>query len=54
MSDEMYPEGWHGVQSLIWKKRKDTAWPFVDNLSAIRICSSSFDWIDPRADFVIE
>ena len=54
MSDEMYPEGWHGVRNLIWFRTKGVAWPFVDNLSFIQICSSSFEWIDPRANFVLK
>ena len=49
--DDMYPDV--GVDQLIYSAADDP-WPFVDDVSCVRIVTSATDWIAPDTEYVIK
>ena len=50
--DDMYPDV--GVDQLIYYRDNEKNWPFVDDVSSVRIVTSATDWIAPDAEYVLK
>jgi hypothetical protein len=52
MSNEMYPDV--GVDQLIWCRKNEPDWPFIDDISSVSIMMSAMDWTPVDAEFVLK
>lgn len=52
MSEDMYPDV--GVDQLIWCRKNDPDWPFIDDISCVLIVTSVSDLIPTDAEFVLK
>jgi len=50
--DDMYPDV--GVDQLIYYRDNEKNWPFVDDVSCVRIVTSATDWIAPDTEYVLK